>query len=268
MIEPRATRSRSLVSGTWEYRDLLYLLARRDVAIRYEQAIFGVGWAVIQPVLMVVAFTIFLRRVVHLPSDGIPYPLFALAGLVPWTFFANAVGTASQSLVQNANLVSKVYFPRLVIPVASVLSWVLDMMVAFVILLAMMLFYRHSPSLQMLLVPAFVAFAVLAAMSIVVWLSALNVAYRDVRHAVPFVLQVWLFATPVVYSVSAIPERFRAAYGINPMAGAIEGFRWAALGVRDPHWEVVAVSAAATLVLLAAGLRYFRRVEQFFADVI
>ncbi len=217
---------------------------------------------------MMVVFTVFLGRLAKVPSDGIPYPVFAFSGLLPWTYFSNATGTATESLVSSSNLVSKVYFPRLAIPLAALLSWLPDLLVATGMLIMMMLAYGLMPAWTTVLLPVFALYALLAASSVSVWLSALNVAYRDVRYAVPFLIQLWLFATPVVYPASLVPGRFRALFGLNPMAGVVEGFRWGLLGRGHPPWALMGVSAAVALVLLVGGLYHFRRVEHGFADVI
>lgn len=252
----------------WHHRDLLYFIAWRDVKVRYAQAAIGVAWAVLQPLLMMLVFTVFLGRLAKVPSDGLPYPVFALGGLVPWTYFANATAGATESLVSSSNMVSKVYFPRLVIPLGAVLSWLPDLFVSSTILVTVMLVYGITPTWTVILLPVFAAFAVLAAASVSVWLSALNVAYRDVRYAVPFIIQVWLFGTPVVYPASLIPDQYRILYGINPMAGVVEGFRWAVVGGASPPWSLMTVSAVMAGLLLVAGLYNFRRVEHGFADVI
>lgn len=267
VIEAARARSSRLLRDVWEYRDLLFLLARRDVAVRYTQALFGFLWAVLQPVSLALVFSVFLRRAVDVRTE-VPYPLFALAGLLPWIFFANAVTSASESLVTNANLVSKVYFPRLVIPLAACAAWLVDLGVGFAVLGGLMAIYGVAPGVPALLAPVFVAFAVLASLSLVVWMSALNVAYRDLRYAVPFLLQVWLFVTPVMYPARVIPDRFVVLYGLNPMAGVIEGFRWSLLGTPAPDLRLLAASVGVMAVLLIFGLRYFRRVEIHFADVI
>ena len=252
----------------WTSRDLLYFLAWRDVKVRYTQAAMGVAWAVVQPLLMMAVFSVFLGRLANVPSDGVPYPVFVFCGLVVWTYFANALATATESLVSSANLVSKVYFPRLLMPLAALLSWLPDLAIAAVILVVIMLFYGLVPAATVVLLPLFVAGAVLAAAGVGVWLSALNVAYRDVRYAVPFMIQIGLFASPVVYPASLVPDHLRLLYGLNPMAGVVEGFRWALLGRGDAPLGLMAVSAATALVLLVSGLFYFRRVEHGFADVI
>ena len=252
----------------WASRDLLYFLAWRDVKVRYTQAAIGVAWAVIQPLLMMAVFSVFLGRLANVPSDGVPYPVFVFCGLVVWTYFANALATATESLVSSSNLVSKVYFPRLLMPLAALLSWLPDLAIAAVILVVIMLLYGLVPAATALLLPLFAAGAVLAAAGVGVWLSALNVAYRDVRYAVPFLIQIGLFASPVVYPANLVPEHLRLLYGLNPMAGVVEGFRWALLGRGTAPLGLMAVSAATALVLLVSGLFYFRRVEHGFADVI
>lgn len=252
----------------WAHRDLLYFLAWRDVKVRYTQAAMGVGWAVVQPLLMMAVFSIFLGRLAKVPSNGVPYPVFVFCGLVPWTYFANSVATATESLVSSSNLVSKVYFPRLVMPLAALMSWLPDLVIASVILIGLMFAYGLAPAWTALLLPVFAIGALIAASSVGVWLSALNVAYRDVRYAVPFMIQLGLFASPVVYPATLVPSRFRALYGLNPMAGVVEGFRWALIGHGHAPWALMAVSAVTAGVLLLGGLLYFRRVEHGFADVI
>jgi len=268
VIEPPRGWSRLGLGELWQHRDLLYFLTGRDIKVRYAQASMGVAWAVLQPVLMMVIFTIFLGRLAKVPSDGLPYPVFALSGLVPWTYFANGVTSATESLTANANVVSKVYFPRLLVPFAALLSWLPDLAIASVLLVVLMLIYGIVPAATCVLLPAFALFAVLAAASVGTWLSALNVSYRDVRYAVPFVIQLWLFATPVVYPASLVPERWRVLYGLNPMAGVVEGFRWALFGGGSPMWDLICVSFAVTLALFVGGLFWFRRVEHRFSDVI
>lgn len=268
VIEPPRGWSHLGTTELWHHRELLFFLAWRDIKVRYAQAAIGVAWAVIQPLLMMAIFTIFLGRLAKVPSDGIPYPVFAFCGLLPWTYFANAVGGATNSLVVSSNLVSKVYFPRVVIPMAALLAWLPDLAIASVMLIVLMLIYGIVPAATTLLLPAFALFAVLAAASVSTWLSALNVSYRDVRYAIPFVIQLWLFATPVVYPASLVPERWRPLLGLNPMAGVVEGFRWALFRANAPSWGLMSVSLTVTLVLFLGGLYWFRRVEHRFADVI
>lgn len=267
-IRPSAGwRALNLVE-VWRYRELLFFLTLRDIKLRYKQTALGVGWAVAQPLLTMIVFTIFFGKLGNMPSDGKPYALFVLAALIPWQLFAYALTQSSNSLVNEQRLITKVYFPRLIIPIASVLSGLVDFFVAFVLMLIAMAIYGLVPTLAVLSVPIFVVFALLAALAVGLWLSALNVQYRDVRYTIPFLTQFWLFATPVAYPASIVPEQYRALYGINPMVGVVEGFRWAMLGTANPEWALMAVSAVVVAVLLAGGLFYFRRLERSFADVV
>jgi lipopolysaccharide transport system permease protein len=250
----------------WHYRELLYFLVWRDVKVRYKQTVLGAAWAIIQPLFTMVVFAVFFGRLAKMPSDGVPYPLFAYAALVPWTFFAQAMSQASNSLVGSANLITKVYFPRLVVPLASVLSGVVDFLLAFTVLLVLMPWYRVGFSLRILYLPLFFLLAVITALAVALWLSALNVEYRDVRYAVPFLTQFWLFATPVAYPSSLLSEPWRTIYGINPMVGVVEGFRWALVNTGSAPGPMLAVSGIAAVTLLVAGAYYFRRLERTFAD--
>jgi lipopolysaccharide transport system permease protein len=246
---------------------LLYFLVLRLVKLRYKQTVFGAGWAVLQPLLAMVAFTVVFGRLARLPSDGLPYAVFAYTALIPWTYFANTIGHASNSLVENERMLTKVYFPRALLPLASVIGGLLDLMISLVVLFGLLAVYGVRPSANIWALPIFVVLAALTAFAVGLWLSALNVRYRDVRHAVPFLVQFWLFVTPVAYSSSLVPVRWRAWYGLNPMVGVVDGFRWALLG--RPEVPVsAAVSAVAVLALLLAGLSYFRRTERTFADII
>jgi lipopolysaccharide transport system permease protein len=268
VITPPSGWSALRLPDLWRGRELLYFFAWRDVKVRYAQALLGVAWAVLQPLLMMAIFTVFLGRLAKVPSDGIPYPLFAMAGLLSWTFFANAVGSATNSLVSSSTLVSRVYFPRLLLPLGALMSWLPDLVIASLLLIVMMLVYGMAPPVTVLLFPILAGLALLAAASSGVFLAALNVAYRDVRYALPFVIQLWLFATPVVYPASLVPERFRLLLGLNPMTGVVEGFRWAFLGHGAPPWGLMGISALTSVALLVAGTYYFRRVEHGFADLI
>src|SRR6266446_6304135 len=251
----------------WQYRELLYFLTWRDVKVRYKQTILGAAWAVIQPVFMMLVFSLFFGRLAHMSSDGIPYPIFVYCALLPWQLFAHALTESSNSLVANERLITKVYFPRLVVPISAVLGGLIDFAIAFVILLLMMAYYGIAPTRAVLALPALVLFAIMTALAVGLWLSALNVKYRDVRYTINFLIQFWLFATPVAYSSSIVPERWRPLYGLNPMAGVVEGFRWALLGSKPPG-TMLAVSVGVVIVLLIGGLYYFRRMEQEFADVV
>ena len=251
----------------WVYRELLYFLTWREIKVRYKQTVLGFLWAIIQPLMMMIVFTLFFGTLAKVPSEGIPYPLFNYAALLPWTLFAEGITRSSISLVQQGNLVQKVYFPRLVMPVAGILSPLVDFCIAFTILIGMMFYYGYLPTIRILLLPGFILLVLMTALGVGLWLSAINVKYRDVRYAIPFLVQLWLFASPVVYASSLLPERFQALYGLNPMAGVIEGFRWALLGT-EPPGSLIAVSVAIVVVVLVSGAFYFRRMEKTFADVI
>jgi lipopolysaccharide transport system permease protein len=257
------------VRDVWAYRDLLYFLVWRDVKIRYRQTVFGVAWSVLQPLLFMLVFTLFATRIVNIPSNGVPYPLFAYAGLVVWTLFSQTLTTGSESLVREANLVSKVYFPRVILPIASAGSFVIDFLIGLVLLGVLMGWYGVGPPPEVLLLaPVFALLAVTLALALATWLSALNVMYRDVHAVVPFAVQLLLLLTPVAYSSDLISGKWRTIYGLNPMSGVIEGFRWSVLGTSAPDVAMVGVSIAMTLVILASGLAYFRRTERVFADII
>lgn len=251
----------------WRHRDLAYFLVWRDLKVRYKQTAFGAGWAILQPVLLMLVFTAFLGRVAGIGATGIPYPLFALSGLVPWTLFAQSLNGASNSLVNNQNLLSKVYFPRLLLPLSAVASFVIDFLIATGVLVVAMLFFGRVPPVTFLWVPALGLYTVLVALAVGLWLAAINVRYRDVKYAIPFLIQVWLFASPVAYSIDLVPEQFRMLFSLNPMTGVIDAFRWATLGGAWPD-TTIPISAAATLAILVGGLAYFRRVERTFADTI
>jgi len=252
----------------WEYRELLYFLIWRDVKVRYKQTALGAAWAVIQPFFMMVVFSLFFGRLAKVPSDGIPYPVFTFCALLPWQLFANALTESSNSLVGNQNLITKVYFPRLVVPISAVLGGLVDFVIAFVILLGMMLYYGIVPGWAIVTLPGFILLAVMTALGVGLWLSALNVQYRDVRYTIGFLVQLWLFLTPVAYPSSIVPEKWRPLYGLNPMAGVVEGFRWALLGKSQPPGAMLWVSVAVVIVILFGGLYYFRRMEQQFADIV
>lgn len=251
----------------WEYRELLYFLTWRDVKVRYKQTALGAAWAIIQPLFTMVVFSLFFGRLAGIPSDGVPYPIFSYTALLPWSYFAQALTQSSNSLVGSANLLSKVYFPRLVIPLSAVLGGVLDFAIAFVVLLGMMVFYQIAPTPAIALLPLFLLLALVTALGVGLWLSALNVEYRDVRYTLPFLTQFWLFATPVAYPSSLLSEPWRTIYGVNPMVGVVEGFRWALLGTNPPG-PMLLVSAAVAIALLVSGAFYFRRMERTFADVV
>jgi lipopolysaccharide transport system permease protein len=251
----------------WSYRELLYFLTWRDIKVRYKQTALGAAWAVIQPFFTMVIFSLFFGQLAKMPSDGIPYPIFAYAALLPWNFFANSLTQASNSLVTSANLIQKVYFPRLVVPISSVLSGVVDFAIAFVVLLLMMLYYHIMPTAGIWLLPVFLLLALITALGVGMWLSALAVEYRDVKYVVPFLTQFWMFATPVVYPSSLLHEPWRTIYGLNPMVGVVDGFRWVLLGTKPPG-SMLIVSALVSILILITGTYYFRRMEKTFADVV
>jgi lipopolysaccharide transport system permease protein len=252
----------------WEYRELLYFLTWRDIKVRYKQTALGAAWAIIQPFFTMVVFSLFFGRLAKIPSDGIPYPIFSFAALVPWTFFANGLSQSANSLVGSANLIKKIYFPRLAVPIATILSGAIDFALAFVVLLGMMLYYGIVPTINTIWLPLFLLLALVTSLGVGLWLSAMNVQFRDVRYVVPFLTQVWMFATPIAYPSSLLGEPWRTLYGLNPMVGVVEGFRWALLGSNEAPGPVVAVSGLAALALLVSGAFYFRRMEKNFADVV
>ena len=255
------------LSALWHHGDLLYFLVWRDLKVRYKQMAIGAGWAVIQPVLTMLLFTAVFSGLANIPSNGVPYPIFAYAALLPWTYFSQAVARSGNSLVNNSSLITKVYFPRLIIPISAVLSPLLDFAVAFMLLLGLLVWYRIPPTWAWLALPLFLILCLATALAISLWLAALCVKYRDVGIVIPFLLQIWLFASPVAYPVSMVPAEWRLLYSLNPMSGVIEGFRWALFGTESPDFGVMAVSAAVVLVLLLTGAVFFRRTERTFADL-
>jgi lipopolysaccharide transport system permease protein len=267
-IEPSRGWVSLQLKELWAYRELLYFLVWRDVKVRYKQTALGVGWAIIQPVFTMIVFSVFFGRLGKIPSDGIPYPIFSFAALVPWTFFAHGMGQASNSLVGSANLIKKVYFPRLSVPIASVTSGIIDFSVAFIVLLGMMLYYGILPTLNVIWLPFLLLLTVMTSLGVSLWLSALNVQFRDVRHVLPFLIQLWFFATPIAYPSSLLSEPWRTLYSLNPMVGVVEGFRWALLGTETAPGPMLIVSSLTALALLVGGAFYFRRLEKTFADVI
>jgi lipopolysaccharide transport system permease protein len=253
----------------WEYRELIYFLMWRDIKVRYKQTALGAAWAILQPFFTMVVFSLFFGRLAKVPSDGIPYPIFAYAALVPWTFFAHALTMSSNSLVTSANLVKKVYFPRLALPLSTVFAGAVDFAIAFAVLLLMMLYYGIVPTMNVVWLPFFVLLAAVTSLGVGLWLSAVNVKFRDVRHTLPFITQFWLFATPIAYPSSLLSEPWRTVYGLNPMVGVVEGFRWALLGTQagSPGFMIL-VSSLAALAILIGGVIYFERMEKIFADII
>jgi lipopolysaccharide transport system permease protein len=268
VIEPTQGWLTLELDDLWRYRELLYFLTWRDIKVRYKQTALGAAWAILQPLLTMLLFSVVFGYFAGLPSEGIPYPVFTLTALLPWQLFAYALTQSSTSLVNDKNLITKIYFPRLVIPLSSVLSALLDFAITLLLLVAMMLIYHIPMTWRLLTLPLFVGFALVTAMSVSLWLSALNVQYRDVRYTLPFLTQFWMYATPIAYSATIVPERFRWLYSLNPMTGVVEGFRWALLGTDSPVGLPILLSILAVIVLLVGGVMYFKHMEDSFADVV
>jgi lipopolysaccharide transport system permease protein len=267
-LEPTKGWTSLKLKDLWEYRDLLGIFVWRDLKVRYRQTVIGVLWAIIQPFLTMVIFSVFFGGLAKIPSDNIPYPIFSFAALVPWTFFSNSINQASNSLVNSAEMIKKIYFPRLTMPIASMLSGLVDFLLAFIILIGMMFYYGFVPNKNILWFPFFLSLAMMTSLGVSLWLSAMNVQFRDVRYLIPFITQAWLYATPVAYSSSLLVEPWHTLYGINPMVGVVEGFRWALLGTNAAPGATVIVSFIVALGILVSGAYYFRRMEKTFADVI
>ena len=268
IIEPSTGWAPLRLRELWRHRELLYFLIWRDVKVRYKQTALGGAWAILQPLLTMLVFSVIFGSLARLPSDGVPYPIFTYAGLLPWQLFAHALNEAGNSLVMNQQLIKKVYFPRLIIPIAAATAGLVDVGVAVLVLVGMMLYWGIVPTAAILALPLLLLLAIATAVAVGLWLAALNVQYRDVRYAIPFLTQLWFFVTPVAYSSSLIPDKWRALYGLNPMAGVVEGFRWALLGDSLVDGTVVAVSSVIVCLLLVTGLFYFRRMERTFSDVV
>jgi lipopolysaccharide transport system permease protein len=268
VIAPSRRLSFADLSAVWQYRELAYFLVKRDVSVRYKQTVLGGLWAIIQPVFAMIVFSVFFGRMAKVPSEGVPYPVFVYAGLLPWTYFAGALSAASESMVGNANLISKVYFPRAIVPAASVLSGLLDLFVASTVLAGLMLYYGIGVGSGLLMVPVLVGLTVLCASGAGFWLSALNVQYRDIRYTIPFLIQLWLFSSPVIYPSSIVPAKYQWLLALNPMAGVIKAFRASILGHQAFDWQALGVSTVVILLLCVSGFVYFRRMERTFADVI
>lgn len=256
------------VREVWEYRELLYFLIWRDIKVRYKQTALGAAWAILQPLMTMAIFSLFFGRLAKIPSDGIPYPLFSFAALVPWTFFSLGLAQSSNSLVSSANLIKKIYFPRLIIPVATVCSGIVDFALAFMVLLGMMLFYGIVPTVKVFWLIPFLLLALVTALGVGLWLSALNVEYRDVRFLIPFITQFWMFATPIAYPSTLLHQPWRTVYGLNPMVGVVEAFRWALLGTNTAPGLIIVVSSLTATAVLVSGAFYFRRMERTFADIV
>jgi len=268
IIEPKKGWVPIDLKEIWDYRELLYFLTKRDIKVRYKQTVLGGLWAIIQPVFMMVVFTLFFGRLAKMPSDGIPYPIFVYAGLLPWTYFANAVSASGNSLVGSANLITKVYFPRLIIPASASLAGLLDFFIAMLVMGAMMIYYHFVPNIGILLFPLLVGLTFLCAVGVGLWLSALNVQYRDIRYVIPFLIQLWMFVSPVIYPVSMVKEKYQWLLALNPMGGVIKAYRASLLGHIPIDWFLLGISTGIIFVLFLSGLYYFRRMEKTFADVV
>jgi lipopolysaccharide transport system permease protein len=256
------------LAGVWQYRELLYFLVWRDVKVRYKQTLIGAGWAILQPLMTMAIFTVVFGNFARIPSDGLPYPIFAFTALLPWTYFAHAVGNSSISLVGSSNLINKIYFPRLIILLASVTTPLVDFLISLIVLAGMMAWFRISPGWGILALPVFMMLALFTALAVGLWLSPLNVRFRDIGHTIPFLMQFWMYASPVAYPMSIVPQRWQLLYSLNPMVGVIEGFRWALLGKHRPSLSALIVSASIVFIFFAVGLIHFKRMERSFADVI
>ena len=251
----------------WAYRELITAFTMRDIRLRYKQTGLGIAWAVLQPLLTVVVFTIFFGGLAHLPTDGFPYPLFYISGLIAWNLFSDGLTRSTTSMVTNSNIMTKVYFPRMVVPLASILSPLVDFAVSFILVLAIMVYYGFVPTINIIFLPLFLLLALATSLGVGLWLSALNVRYRDFQYTVPFMIQIWMFVSPLVYPASLVPASLRIWYGLNPMAGVIEGFRWALLGDGMPS-AMILVSVGMVILILVSGMFYFRRMEQYYADIV
>ena len=268
-IRPASGLAALNLRDLWTYRELIYFMIWRDLKVRYKQTLLGAAWAVIQPLMTMLVFNFLFNNVAKLPTDGIPYPIFSFTALLPWGLFTTALNNASRSLTSNTNMITKVYFPKLILPMASVLAGLVDFAIAFVILIFMMIYYNVTPSLTALwAVPVFLLLSIITALGVALWLSAINVKYRDVGYALPFITQFWMFITPVAYSSKVISEKWQIVYALNPMAGVVNGFRWALLGAGNPPDILVAISTVIALLVLFTGLIYFRNMERTFADTI
>jgi len=268
VIEPKTGWVPVDFKEIWNYRELLYFLTKRDIKVRYKQTVLGGLWAIIQPAFTMLVFTLFFGRLAKIPSDGLPYPIFVYAGLLPWTYFANAVSASGNSLVGSANLITKVYFPRIVVPASAALAGLLDFFIALFVLAGLMIYYQFVPGWGILLFPFLVALTFLCAVGVGLWLSALNVQYRDIRYAIPFLIQVWMFVSPVIYPVSLVKGNYQWLLALNPMGGVIHAYRASLLGHQPIDWSLLGLSTLIILALFLGGLYYFRRMEKVFADVV
>ncbi len=268
VIRPQIGFASLNIAEIWDYRELLYFLVWRDFKVRYKQTFIGAGWAIFQPAITMVIFTVVFGNLAKIPSDGLPYAVFAYTALVPWTYFSQALSRSGNGLVNNAHLITKVYFPRLIIPLSDVIAPAVDFLFAFLLLLGLIAWFGITPNWGLLALPVFLFMAVITALAVGLWICPLNVRYRDIGHTIPFLTQFWMYASPVVYPVSLVPESWRLVYSLNPMVGVIEGFRWGLLGKENPDFSVMLISVAIVLLLFIGGLAFFKRMERNFADVI
>lgn len=268
VIKPSKGWSALNLKDLWNYRELIYFFTWRDLKVRYKQTLLGASWAVLQPFLTMVVFSIFFGGLAKVPSDGVPYPIFSYTALIPWTLFSKALQDGSRSLVSSANIISKIYFPRLILPLSSTLAGLVDFVIAFVVLLGMMVFYGITPTANIWMLPVFTLLALITAVGFALWLSALNVMYRDVGYVIPFLTQFWMYITPIAYPASMVPEKWKILYALNPLTGVVEGFRWALLGTGEGPGISLLISAGIALLVLITGLFYFRRMERKFADMV
>ena len=266
MIKPTSGWAALNLRDMWLYRELVFFMTWRDLKVRYKQTLLGVGWAILQPFLTMVVFSIFFGNLAKVPSDGVPYPIFSYTALIPWTLFSKALQDASRSLVANSHMITKIYFPRMILPISSVLAGVADFLIAFIVLLGMMFYYKIAPTANVWALPLFLLLALITAVGVGLWLSALNVLYRDINYILPFLTQFWMYLTPIAYPSSMVPEQWQAVYALNPMTGVVEGFRWALLGTGQPPGVMTLVSAGVAVILLVSGMFYFKRMERLFAD--
>lgn len=267
IIEPPTGWFKLNLKEVWRYRDLLYLLTMRDISARFRQSVIGYGWAIFRPLMTAAIFTLVFSVFVKIDTE-VPYPIFAFAGLMPWMYFSNSLAGVTSSVVDGSALLTKVYFPRLVLPLAKVAVGLVELVLQFIVLIGMMLFYSYTPGPQILLLPVFVVVMIVTALAFGIWLTALNVKYRDIAMAVPFLIQIWMYLCPIVYPISMVPDQYKGVYALNPMVGVIEGFRWALLGSEAPSWKMMAVSLIVMMFILMSGIAYFRKVETTFADII
>ena len=268
ILKPTRGWGRLNLGEIWKYRELTYFLTWRDLKVRYKQTVLGASWAVLQPFLTMVVFSVFFGSLLNVPSEGVPYPIFSYTALLPWGVFAKALNDAGRSLVANRSMITKIYFPRMVIPLASEISGLVDFAIAFVVLLGMMWYYKIPPTTNIWTLPFFLLLAMVTALGVGLWLSALNVLYRDIGYIIPFLTQLWFYLTPIVYPASQVPEQWQTLYALNPMVGVVEGFRWALLGTTTTPGPMVAVSTVVSLLMLVSGMFYFRRMERTFADMV